>query len=129
MSIIGNSNPIGGYYPTTSQTSGSQNSASTSQGSSATTPNVNALQAYYNSLQNAANVASQPYEPYQGQLVAGFTPSQVAAFQGFQNAVDIQQPYLQGAQNLYNQMYQYSNPSDYFNQIGNYYDPLNQIAK
>jgi len=128
MSIIGNSNPIGGYYPTTSQTSGSQNSASTSQGSSATTPNVNALQAYYNSLQNAANVASQPYEPYQGQLVAGFTPSQVAAFQGFQNAVDIQQPYLQGAQNLYNQMYQYSNPSDYFNQIGNYYDPLNQIA-
>lgn len=128
MSIIGNSNPIGGYYPTTSQTSGSQNSASTSQGSSATTPNVNALQAYYNSLQNAANVASQPYEPYQGQLVAGFTPSQVAAFQGFQNAVDMQQPYLQGAQNLYNQMYQYSNPSDYFNQIGNYYDPLNQIA-
>ena len=46
------------------------------------TPNPEAMQAYRNAIGMAENVAQIPYEAYQGQMTAGFTPDQLAAFQG-----------------------------------------------
>jgi hypothetical protein len=58
-------------------------------------------------LNNALGAAATPYQPYEGQMVAGFTPSQIAAQTGFQNAVGMSSPYYTAAQDLYNQGLQY----------------------
>ena len=46
------------------------------------TPNPEAMAAYRNALGMAQNVSQIPYEAYPGQMTAGFTPDQLAAFQG-----------------------------------------------
>ena len=136
--------PIGGYYPTTSSTSSS--SSGTSTGSTSQTANPLSAYAYVQALQNAAKVAATPYQPYQGQMVAGFTPSQLAAQQGFQCAVGYASPYytcaaktyanslnylnnpqMKTAQNLYNASINYANPSNY-NQgtLNQYMNPYQQ---
>lgn len=95
------SSPIGGYYPT------SQNTSSNTSGSGTQTqtqsPAALAAQIYQKALQNAAGIASTPFQPYQGQLVAGFTPAQIAAQQGYQNALGMASPYYSSAANYYNQ--------------------------
>lgn len=126
--------PIGGYYPTTTNTS--QTQQGTSSGTSTTSPNPYAGNIYGQALYNALNVASQPYEPYQGQMVAGYTPSQIAASQGFQNAVGMSSPYYTAAQDLYNQGLQYQqNPmmgtaQNYYAQgINSAYNPMTPLAQ
>lgn len=119
------SSPIGGYYPT------SQNTSSTTSGSGTQTqtqsPTALAGQVYQNILQNAAGISSTPYQPYQGQLVAGFTPSQIAAQQGFQNAVGMSTPYYTAAQNAYNQSLNYANPANYSQAtLSQYMNPYQQ---
>jgi len=96
-----NQSPIGGFYPTTSNTS--SNSSGTSSGTSSQSPDPYAAYVYGTVLNNALGAAATPYQPYEGQMVAGFTPSQIAAQQGFQNSVGMSTPYYTAAQNLYNQ--------------------------
>lgn len=119
------SSPIGGYYPT------SQNTSSNTSGSGTQTqtqsPAALAAQIYQKALQNAAGIASTPFQPYQGQLVAGFTPSQIAAQQGFQNAVGMSTPYYTAAQNAYNQSLNYANPANYSQAtLSQYMNPYQQ---
>lgn len=91
----------------TSNTSGTTFTDSTTSGStsgvSSTTPDPLAGLAYQQVLSNAAQIANTPYQPYQGQQVAGFTPDQIAAMQGVRNMQGIQTPYINQAQNLYGQ--------------------------
>ena len=96
-----NSSPIGGYYPTSSNTS--SNSSGTSSGTATQSPDPYAAYTYALGLQNALGIAATPYQPYEGQMVAGFTPSQIAAQTGFQNAVGMSTPYYTASQDLYNQ--------------------------
>lgn len=129
-----NTSPIGGYYPTASTTS----SNTQSSGVSAQVPDPLAALAYYQTLQNAAQIANTPYQPYQGQMVAGFTPDQMAAFEGARQMQGIQTPYVAQSGNLYQQATapgSWANPAlpqvqDYYNQsfgyIPNQYMP--QVA-
>ena len=41
---------------------------------------------YWSYLDTAMEIAGQPYTPYGGPRIAGFTPDQASAFQGFQSA-------------------------------------------
>ena len=119
MGSKGGGSPIGGYYPTTSQQSGTSsgsnasNTANTGATTGSTSPNPIAYQAYLTALQNAAKAAATPYQPYSGQQVAGFTPDQMAAMQGYRNMANIQQPYLNASEALYNQAVQYSDPANF----------------
>ena len=62
------------------------------------------LDAYSAVNKQAQNVASQPYSPYQGNIVAGFSPDQTAAMQQVEGATangGVQAPYLQAAQQAF----------------------------
>lgn len=129
-----NTSPIGGYYPTSSNTSSS--SSGTSSGTATQSPNPYAAYTYALGLQNALGIAATPYQPYEGQMVAGFTPSQIAAQTGFQNAVGMSTPYYTAAQDLYNQGLQYqANPmlptaSNYYWQgAENAYNTMTPLAQ
>lgn len=128
------SSPIGGYYPTSQNTS--YNSSGTSSGTTTQTANPLAAFAYQQALQNAQGIAATPFEPYQGQLVAGMTPLQIAAQQGFKNAVGSSSPYYTAAQSLYNQVPGYlsnsqlGNASKYYSQaIGSANNPTMGTAQ
>ncbi len=74
------SNPV----PTTSQTA----------------PSPIAMQAYDSLLNQAQGVASQPLQQYQGNLVAGFNPTQQAGFNSASNTWAAGQPYTDQAGSL-----------------------------
>lgn len=57
---------------------------------------ADAYQQVYNQAQNVANA---PLQQYQGNIVAGFTPDQLAAFQTISNAQGTAQPYINQANN------------------------------
>jgi len=103
------------------------NSFGFSSGTSTYTPNPQAMAAFQQSLGLAQNAVSRPYEPYQGQMVAGFTPDQMAAMQGVRNTQGIAQPYINTATNLTGQAVDYSNPAN-FNQysLNQYMNPYQQ---
>jgi hypothetical protein len=103
------------------------NSFGFSSGTSTFTPNPQAMAAFQQSLGLAQNAVSRPYEPYQGQMVAGFTPDQMAAMQGVRNTQGIAQPYINTATNLTGQAVDYSNPAN-FNQysLNQYMNPYQQ---
>ena len=91
------------------------------------TPAPQAMQAYTNVLNQAQNVASKPYAPYTGQLVAPLTADQQAAFQGVENMQGAMQPYVQSAQDLINSAVNYSNPSNFNQQsVSRYFNPYQQ---
>ncbi|MGA3083095.1 MAG: hypothetical protein ABSD44_17220, partial [Terracidiphilus sp.] len=71
----------------TAQTTGFTNTTTN------TTPNPAASAAYSNVLNTAQQVASTPYQPYTGQLVQGFSPDQLQAFQQVQQMQGMAQPY------------------------------------
>jgi hypothetical protein len=52
----------------------------------------------YNLMSGAYSAAQQPYQPYAGPRIAGFTEPQQAAFQSSQQAATAYQPELQAAQ-------------------------------
>lgn len=60
--------------------------------------------AIYNQINWSQNIANMPYQPYSGQLVAGATPQESAAWQGVTGAQGAYKPYtnaaLQGVQQL-----------------------------
>lgn len=95
--------------------------------SSTYTPNPQAMAAYNQALNMGQNVANIPYQPYQGQMIAGFTPDQMAAFQGVRNLQGYAQPYINAGVNLQNQAIGYSNPANYNVQsLNQYYNPYQQ---
>lgn len=53
--------------------------------------------AYQNVLGQASQAAAQPYQPYTGQTIAGFSPDQQAAFGEVQGAQGIANPYINAA--------------------------------
>ena len=52
----------------------------------------------YNLMSGAYSAAQQPYQPYEGPRIAGFTDPQTQAFQATQTAATAYQPELQAAQ-------------------------------
>ncbi|WP_421696941.1 tail fiber domain-containing protein [Ancylobacter sp.] len=57
-----------------------------------------AAAAYYKLLNSSQKLAKQEYTPYTGQLVAGFTPDQQAAFESIRSSQGAWQPYYDQAQ-------------------------------
>lgn len=104
-------------------------SVSTTSSSSSTTPAPTAANVYEQALANAMGIAATPYQPYQGQQVAGFTPDALAGFQAVRNMQGIQTPYLNQAANLYKtQTDMWRNPElqtaeNYYNQAISLSDP------
>lgn len=91
------------------------------------TPNPEAMAAYQNSLGMAQNVSQIPYEAYPGQMNAGFTPDQLAAFQGTREMQGMTQPYINAGAGLINQAINYADPNN-FNPaaLSQYYNPYQQ---
>lgn len=83
------------YLPSVSTTSTS--------GTSTSAPALTAQNVYEQALASAMGIAATPYQPYQGQLVAGFTPDTLSGFQHIRDSIGAQNKYLQQAQGLYNQ--------------------------
>lgn len=55
------------------------------------------LDAYSNVVNQAQNTAAQPYQPYQGQMVAGLSPDQQSGIVGTQNAQGAAAPFINAA--------------------------------
>jgi len=91
------------------------------------TPNPQAASAYSNVLNTAQQVASTPYQQYTGQLVQGFSPAQLQAFQQVENMQGIANPYIAGATGATQAALAESNPAN-FNQsaVNQYYSPYQQ---
>lgn len=102
-----NTSPIGGYYPTAK----SIDSTTQTTGATAQTPDPLAGLAYQQILQNAAQIANTPYQPYQGQQVAGFTADQLAAMQGYRDIQGMVQPYINQAADWTKQAVGFADPS------------------
>lgn len=107
--------------------SGSSSGSGFEDLSSTYTPNPQAMAAYNQTLNMAENLAQNPYTPYTGQMIAGFTPDQMAAFQGVQNMQGYMQPYINAGTNAEQAALAYSNPANYTVQsVGQYYNPYQQ---
>ena len=110
--------PAPNYLPTVE----SQNSSTTtsSNQTQTQTPDPLAKLSYEQTLANANQIAQTPYEQYGGEMVAGFTPDQMAAFEGIRQMQGVQTPYIGQAGNLYQQMTNtWQNPM--LGQAQNYY--------
>lgn len=96
-----------------------------SSGTNTTTTQTNptALAAYNTAVGTGENVASQPYPTYNSSLVAGFTPTQQAAFGNINNAAGLAQPYIGQAANLVQASTSGINPASTVNQ---YLSPYTQ---
>lgn len=68
--------------------------------SSSSSPDSQALQAYRDLLTRASGVASAPYTPYGGELVAPFNQQQNLGVAGINNYANFAQPYIQDAAGL-----------------------------
>lgn len=90
-------------------------------------PNPEAMAAYREALNMAYNVSHIPYEPYQGQRVAGFTEDQLAAMQGIREAQGQAQPYIDAATRAAQMGLQYADPSRFSQEsLKQYYNPYQQ---
>lgn len=68
-----------------------------------TTPPPEIMEAYKSLISRAQGVANTPYKPYTGDLVAPINSTQQSAFNTVNNLGNVQNPYLQQAQNYMNQ--------------------------
>jgi hypothetical protein len=76
-------------------------------------PDPVAYAAMQNALNMASNAASKPYSPYQGALVAGFSPDTMNAMQGVRDVQGIYNPYGNAATALTQQAVDYSDPRNF----------------
>ena len=81
---------------------GGSNQSGFQASTSTYSPNPVAAATYGDILNAAANLFKIPYQAYSGQMQAGFTPEQLAAFQGVRNMVGQTDPYYAGAAQLLN---------------------------
>ena len=63
-------------------------------------------------LHRGEAVSNLPFQPYLGQMVAGFSPTQIAAMQGVYGIQGYAEPYIQGAGGLLQQAQQYADPNN-----------------
>src|SRR5258708_38191088 len=77
---------------------GGNKGQTTSTSSNAPPPQV--MAEYEQIMSRADQVAGQPYQPYTGNMGAGVTPDQQAAFQTVQGAQGSAQPYFDQARGL-----------------------------
>jgi hypothetical protein len=100
---------------------------STSTSTTSNAPPQQYLDAYSNVLARAQGVANTPYQPYPGQLVADFTPAQIAGMHQVYTANGAAQPYIDQARQYFQQanaplaqtMQPYSTAAgNYFNAAG-----------
>ena len=89
---------------------GSQKTESTSTQKTSADPRAEAL--YTDVLARAQAASQTPYQAYQGQLVAGFTPDQLNAMQGVRDVQGAYAPYLQTAAAYGQRAGEYITPSD-----------------
>jgi hypothetical protein len=86
-------------------------------------PPQEVLDNYKNVYAQAQNVAQQPVPQYDGSLIAGFQPQQVAAMNNINTAINAPAPYLDAAWinslNSTNQL----NPQNYQGTVANYQNP------
>lgn len=109
----------GGGTTTYGNQFGLQNTTST------TTPDPNAYNYNLAALNMASNITGIPYQPYTGNLVAGFSQDQLAAMQGVRDIQGYYQPYLDQATQLAAQAYNLSSPSNFSQAaVGQYVNPL-----
>ena len=86
-----------------------------------------AQQDIFSAMRRAQDVSNLPYQPYLGQTVAGFSPSQIAAMQGIYGIQGYAQPYIDQATGLLQQAQMYADPSRYNQQsLQQYYNPYQQ---
>lgn len=116
-----------GMQPTQQSTSSTQSGQNqVSYGTSTTTPNAPAGDYYRQILGTASNIGAIPYTPYEGQQVAGFTPDQLAAFQGVRQMQGMTDPYFQTAAGAYRQVLGAADPNNFARTVGQYYNPYQQ---
>ena len=78
-------------------------------------------------LHRGEAVSNLPFQPYLGQMVAGFSPTQIAAMQGVYGIQGYAEPYIQGAGGLLQQAQQYADPNRYnLWSLNQYYSPYQQ---
>lgn len=100
---------------------------SQSNSSSTYTPPAWATSAYQNTVGQAQNVASQPYTPYSGQLVAPVNSQQTTGINTINSAAGTQNPYNTSASNLLNSGSSAINPGTVgASQISQYESPYQQ---
>jgi len=98
---------------------GFQNSTAT------TTPDVNAYNYLLAGLATANNITGIPYQPYSGQLVAGFGQDQLAGMQAIREATGAAQPYIDRSTQLAAAGYNLSSPQNFSQAaVGQYANPL-----
>ena len=66
----------------------------------------------FNAMRRAQDVSQLPFQPYLGQTVAGFAPSEIAAMRGIYGLQGYYEPYGQQATTLLGQAQAYANPND-----------------
>ena len=98
----------GNTGPTSSGTNyGFQNSTAT------TTPDVNAYNYLLAGLAAANNITGIPYQPYTGQLTAGFSQDQLAGMQAIRQAQGAAQPYIDQSAQMIARGYNLSSPQNF----------------
>ena len=97
-----------------------------SYGTQTTTPAPAAGAALTGALGRAEQVASQPYTPYSGQLVQGFSPQQTQAFGQVGALQGVAQPYIDQAQGMVNQAAGSVTPQNWGNTVQSYMNPYAQ---
>jgi hypothetical protein len=118
----------GGQSSTTNSTDFfNKNYSGSSSTAGSQTPDPLAGLAYQQVLQNASQIANTPFQPYQGQMNAGFVPDQLAAMQGYRDVQGMTQPYLNQAGDWTKQAVGFADPSRFNMQsLQQYMNPYQQ---
>lgn len=86
-------------------------------------PPPQVLANYQQVYNQAQNVAAQPYQPYTGSTVAGFTPMQQAAFNNIDTAANAAQPYQDAAGQYVTNAATTIDPSNFGGTVSQYESP------
>lgn len=86
-------------------------------------PPAQVLANYNQAYGQAQNVAQQPYPTYNGSLIAGFTPQQVAGFNNINTAVNAPQPFLDAASQAATNSTSLLNPQNFASTQSAYMNP------
>jgi hypothetical protein len=86
-------------------------------------PPAQVLANYNQAYGQAQNVAQQPYPTYNGSLIAGFTPQQVAGFNNINTAVNAPQPFLNAASQAATNSTSLLNPQNFASTQSAYMNP------
>ncbi len=109
------------FMPPDRRRYGKGSSSSTTSG-----PPAQVLQNYEQNYNQAQNVAQQPYQPYNGSVVAGFQPMQQAGFNAINSAANAGQPFINAASQDVQNSATMLNPQNFGSTVGSYMSPYTQ---